>query len=310
MSTARGVVVRAHAKINLCLEVRGARTDGFHELRTIFQSLDLHDTLTFVRVKGPFHLTCASPDVPCDTSNLVWRAASAVSEIVRGEKEPHGVHVTLDKRIPVGGGLGGGSSDAAATLAALSRLWKADLDAARLQEVASTLGADVPYFCVGGAALGLGRGDELYPLADLAAWWVVLVTPPFAVLTSDAYRWFDADGTRADQDTVGVIHSADRALAVRVTNDLEPAVNRRHPAIATIRAALEREGAVAAALSGSGSSVFGLFRNGRDAARASRTASRLGWRGQIARTLRRDQYRRRAIPRPTTVRLPPPAAIG
>lgn len=310
MRTARGVVVRAHAKINLCLEVRGTRADGFHELRTIFQSLDLHDTLTFARVKGPFDLVCSSPDVPCDTSNLVWRAASALSEIVRGEREPHGVHVTLDKRIPVGGGLGGGSSDAAATLAALSRLWMADLDDARLQEIASTLGADVPYFCVGGVALGLGRGDELYPLPDLAAWWVVLVTPPFAVLTSDAYRWFDAGGTRAGQGKVGVIHSADGTLAVKVANDLERAVSRRHPAIVTIRAALEREGAVAAALSGSGSSVFGLFRDGRAAARASRTASRLGWRGQVARTLRRDQYRRRALPCPATVRLPRPAAIG
>lgn len=308
--TSRAVVARAHAKINLSLEVRGARSDGYHELRTIFQSLDLHDTVTCVRVKGPFSLQCTSPDVPRDASNLIWRAASAISQIVRGGNEPDGVAVILDKRIPVGGGLGGGSSDAAATLAALARLWKADLDQAQLRALAAELGADVPYFLTGGTALGLDRGDEIYPLADLPGWPAVLLTPSFVVSTKEAYAWFDADGAPDKGAGAGVIRSVDGALTVTVSNDLEPAVRRRHAAIGEMRAALDECGAVASAMSGSGSTVFGLFRNQRDAASASRAAARSGWHACLTRTLRRDEYRRRSVPRSSAVRLPPPAAIG
>ncbi len=296
--------VRAFAKINLSLRVLGTRADGYHELRTVFQSIALHDTLVVRRTSRPFSLSLDEgdrgasvdarslhpPSVPGDRANLVWRAAEALWASARRRGRPHGATVHLVKRIPVQAGLGGGSSDAAATLRALARVWHAKEQCVR--EAAVRLGADVPYFLEGGTILGLERGDVLFPLIDHPRAWVVLVIPPFGVSTADAYRWWDELGTRQGR------RRDDGATGVRrfpkVSNDLQRAVVRHHPVIARIAAGLTRAGATLAAMSGSGSAVFGVFPTRMAADRAVvRLGGRFG-RTLVSRTVGRAEYRRLA----------------
>ena len=182
--------VRAFAKINRSLRVLGTRADGYHELRTIFQSIALHDTLTVRPVRGAFELTCDDPACPVDESNLVARAAGRMWAAAGRSGAPRGLAIHLRKRIPMQAGLGGGSSDAAATLRVLAKRWR--VGDAKVRGEAAALGADVPYFLEGGTALGLERGDLLFPLREPASAWVLLVIPAFGVSTRDAFGWFDA----------------------------------------------------------------------------------------------------------------------
>ena len=189
----RPVTVRAHAKINLDLRVLGPRLDGFHELRTVFQAISLHDVIECVPRQGAFAIECDTAGVPLDQSNLVWRAAEALWRSLRRPAPVRDVTIRLHKRIPLQAGLGGGSANGAATLLALARLWRVPVRANQLTDIAATLGADVPFFLSGGTALGLGRGDEVYPLADLPRHWIVLLIPGFGVSTADAYAWYDSE---------------------------------------------------------------------------------------------------------------------
>jgi len=277
----QSVTVRAHAKINLDLRVLGTRPDGYHELRTVFQSLALHDIVECVPREGPFAIECETAGVPLDESNLVWRAAQAIWQSLRRPARVRDVTIRLTKNIPLQAGLGGGSADAAATLIALARLWKVPVRPAQLTDVAATLGADVPFFLSGGTALGLGRGDEVYPLADLARHWVVLLVPGFGVSTADAYSWYDEErdlsrggSARDPQYVPGPWPSR----AAQMINDLEAPIARHHPEIDQMRTALRRVGALAAAMSGSGSAVFGLFQKRADALSAVERLSGSGWR--------------------------------
>jgi 4-diphosphocytidyl-2-C-methyl-D-erythritol kinase len=279
--------IRAHAKINLSLRVLGVRADGYHQLRTVFQSVALHDTLTFAPSDGTFELRCREAGVPLDERNLVWKAGALLWGALGRTGEPRGVTVEIRKRIPPQAGLGGGSTDGAAALAALARMWRATLGEPALGRLAAQLGADVPYFLVGGTALGLGSGDEILPQADQPRSWVVLVLPPFGVSTAEAFGWYDADeaadaqpGPR-DEDTV---------------NDLEAPVTRRHPEIGQLLGALSGSGAVRAVMSGSGSTVFGLFDDRSRAVRAADALAGLGWRVVLTRTLGRAEYARRSAP--------------
>src|SRR5687768_13356457 len=295
------ITVRAHAKINLDLRVLGTRPDGFHELRTVFQAISLHDLTTCIPRPGPLAIECASPGVPLDSTNLVWRAAQALWRALRRSGDVRDVVIHLDKRIPLQAGLGGGSADAAATLVALARTWRIAVKPAQLTDVAATLGADVPFFLAGGTALGLGRGDEIYPLADLPRHWVVLLVPGFGVSTSDAYGWYDGEralargpSAREPQHVPGPWPSR----AAQMINDLEAPIARHHPEIDQMKAALRRAGAVAAAMSGSGSAVFGLFQKQRDAVLAVERLSGSGWGVLLTESLGRVDYARRsrAIP--------------
>ena len=290
-SHARAAVrVRAFAKINLTLRVLGARPDGYHGLRTTFQSLALHDTLTCRARPGVFRIVCDEPACPADETNLVWRAAERVWAGGRRRGAPRDVAVRITKRIPMAAGLGGGSSDAAAAIRALAALWRLDLTAARTRKIAAALGADVPFFLEGGTALGVARGDVLSPLPDAPASWVTLVVPAFGVSTADAYRWFDTDAgprVRRGADTqVGPYNVPEPG------NDLEASVTARHPEIARLVKALRRAGASHAAMSGSGSAVFGLFDRRVDASAAARALARRGRRIIVTRTLDRAGYAR------------------
>ena len=295
--TAR-VVGRAHAKVNLDLRVLGSRPDGYHELRTVFQTIDLFDTLTAQEKPGPFVLKCRTPGVPLDEKNLVWRAAAALWKALGRAGDPADTVITLEKAIPMQAGLGGGSADAAAALQVLARLW-GGAPVSLLREVASGVGSDAPFFLSGGTALGLGRGEEIYPLVDLPRHWIVIVRPPFGVSTVEAYTWYDEDraaGVREPRGELQILPVPWPSRAAQMVNDLEPPVVRRHPEIATIKTALREAGAVAAAMSGSGSAVFGLFRTRPAAARALRPLGRMAHAVFLSRTLTRAEHEKRARP--------------
>jgi 4-diphosphocytidyl-2-C-methyl-D-erythritol kinase len=276
----RALVVRPSAKINLTLRVGPRRDDGYHDVRTLIQSIALFDTLTITPRRGPFAVACRAPGVPADRTNLVWQAASRLWQALGRAGDPRDAHVKIEKGIPPAAGLGGGSADAAATLTALHTLWEGSLRRRDLLQIAASIGADVPFFLHGGTALGLGRGDELYPVDDVARLGVVIIKPSFGVPTAEAYRWLDED--RAQGAPAGLLdrpRDVDLGWAdtVTLTNDLEAPVARRHPEIAEIVEACYREGAMGAAMTGSGSAVFGLFAEsrGRQAARRLHRPDRL-----------------------------------
>lgn len=294
----RPVRARAHAKINLDLRVLGTRADGFHELRTVFQAVALHDVVECAPRDGPFAIECDAPGVPLDASNLVWGAAAALWHAIRRPEPLHGIVIRLRKRIPLQAGLGGGSADAAATLLALATLWRVPVGPGHLADLAATLGADVPFFLAGGTALGLGKGDEVYPLADLARHWIVLLVPGFGVSSRNAYAWYDGErdlsrGQRLDpQHVPGPWPSR----AAQMINDLEAPVIQHHPEIAQMKAALRQAGAVAAAMTGSGATVFGLFQQKRDALVAVDRLSGSGWQVLLTHSLGRGEYARGSRP--------------
>jgi len=197
----RSISLPAFAKINLDLRVLGTRPDGFHNLKTVFQSLALFDNVTVTARRGPLTITCDEPDIPTDQRNLAWKAVSLLHRMSTGKNAaPRDVAIDLRKRVPTEAGLGGGSANAAMTLVALNRLWQLDLDMASLTRIAARLGADVPYFLVGGTALGLGRGDDVYPLADMPPVHVVILRPGFGVATAEAYQWLDEETRRRVRD--------------------------------------------------------------------------------------------------------------
>jgi 4-diphosphocytidyl-2-C-methyl-D-erythritol kinase len=273
---ARRVRVHAPAKINLTLQVLGIRPDGYHDVRTTLQSLALHDTLTCSAVRGGFAIDCDDPQCPRDQSNLVWRAADALWRAAGRRGAPSGARVHIRKRIPMQAGLGGGSSDAAAALRALSALWRVRMSDVRLHDLARTLGADVPFFFEGGTVLGVDRGDVLFPLIDQPRSWVVLVLPNFGVSTPDAYRWWDEGGGKTSSSHAG--------------NDLERPVAARHPEIGRIATRLKRLGAASAAMSGSGAAVFGLFDREGKARTSARELMHDRRTVLITRTINRRQY--------------------
>ncbi len=290
------LTVRAHAKVNLDLRVLGVRPDGYHELRTVFQGIELHDTLVCAEQPGPFTLKCRTPGVPLDETNLIWRAAAALWTALGRAGGVRDAVVRIDKQIPLEAGLGGGSSDAAAALVALGRLW-GGAPITLLREVGATIGADVPFFLSGGTALGLGRGEEIYPLVDLPPHFVVIVRPPFGVSTGEAYGWYDEDrasGQRDENREFQQLPVPWPSRAAQMVNDLEPPVIRRHPEIAGLKVQLRELGATAAAMSGSGSAIFGLFRSRSAAQQAVRPLSKNGARALVTRTLSRAEHERRS----------------
>jgi 4-diphosphocytidyl-2-C-methyl-D-erythritol kinase len=269
-SKKKSVRIPAFAKVNLCLRVMGKRPDGYHELRTIFQTISLADSLELTRASEPgIKLVTNDAELPSGPENLVYRAIDAIAceTGFRG-----GIHARLVKRIPVARGLGGGSSDAAAAIIGMLRLTKAKVPLARLIEIAAGLGADVPFFLFGGRALAVNRGDEIYPLEDAPRRTVVVVSPKgIGVSTKDAYQWLSAELTnRAKAPNIWGFCALCWSRREGLSNDFEGPVFSRHPRLGEIRADLLKRGAADAALAGSGSAVFGVFRNPARARRAAR----------------------------------------
>ncbi len=289
--------VRAFAKINLGLSILGPRADGFHEIRTVFQSVALADNLvvSLGRSSGRIELDCDDPAIPGDESNLVWRAAEAWRHARHSHRR---IHLQLAKRIPAGAGLGGGSSDAAATLLALERLTGNHLPPSAGIEIAAALGSDVPFFLFGGRALGCGRGEEIWPLEDLPPRRCLIAFPGFQVSTAEAYHAFDSRLTpRAEGRKILFIGARPHFTPQEwgpAENDFEDAVFARWPELAKLKGQLIRAGAEIASLTGSGSAVSAIFTSARQMARAARLVPAQTF---STRTLGRAEVRRLMFPR-------------
>jgi len=313
---------RACAKINVSLKILGRRPDGFHELRTVFQTVQLADRLTFqfsagrgVRLECP--PTAAAPDVPDGAENLAYRALELGWEAfgIGGQ-----VVLRLEKRIPTQAGLGGGSSDAATVLEVLARRARRRPPDARLWELAAALGSDVACFLLGGTVLGLGRGEETYPLPDLPRWSCLLAMPPTGVATAGAFRAWDAlhptllTGQPRSSTLYEFCGSVYRALPASrlgrghgllpgaphvqagIENDFSEVVFPSHPDFARLRARLLKAGARGAGLSGSGAAQFALFPDRRAALVAA--GGLTGFRTWVTRFVTRREYQREWV-RPT-----------
>lgn len=280
--------LRAHAKINLDLRVGARHPDGYHDISTVFQALALHDVVQLDRRDGPLVVTSDDPKVPGGQANLCAKAVEALWRALDRPGVPGGYAIALEKRIPSAAGLGGGSSDAAAVIVALAGEWGVPVQDPRVRAAAARVGADVPYFLIGGTALGVGRGDVLTPLDDGPAAEVVLVQPAFGLSTAEVYGLHDAATGAAHARGAGGL--AEPVCGCR--NDLERAVVARRPEIREIGARLRRLGARFAAMTGSGSVVFGLFDAAASADRAAVALQAPGHRVLRTATLDRQAYLR------------------
>ncbi len=295
--------LRAFAKINLGLKIVARRPDGYHEIRTIYQAVGLYDSLaiSITRRRGDTAFECDHPGVPKGEGNLAFRAA----ELWRAERGfRNEIRILLHKRIPPGSGMGGASADAAATLAGLERLTGDRLSIARRMNLAARLGSDVPFFLWGGRALGIGRGEEIYPLSDLPRRYCLIAFPGFSVSTPWAYQ--EAGGALREltepspTSTISIFGEWSHFPLLDwgpAENDFEQVVFAKWPELARWKRQLIRAGAETASLTGSGSAVFGLFDSARKLARAESLAPR-NWKTFRTRTISRAEYVR-AVTRDT-----------
>jgi 4-diphosphocytidyl-2-C-methyl-D-erythritol kinase len=245
------------AKINLRLDILGKRSDGYHEIRTVFQKISLGDDLFLDAIKNGIEVTCNNPQVPCSGANLAYAAAQM---LVSRYAIKDGIRITIKKRIPVAAGLGGGSSNAACTLAGINQLFGLGLSDQGLMVMAKELGADVPFFLFGSSAVGTGIGNVLQPLTIHPKLWLLLVTPEMQISTAWAYQNVRRELTNgADNITIpSCINDIAEIIAI-LSNDLEKVVLPRFPLLQDIKDALRNKGALGCLMSGSGSTVFGIF---------------------------------------------------
>jgi len=255
------LVEKACAKINLGLKVLGRREDGYHEIRSIMQSVDLADVLRF-REGAQNALTCDEPGLSTGADNLVLQAVELFNS--RLQEEPRSLHIHLEKRIPLGAGLGGGSADAAAALRGLNRLYGRPFHGADLRQMGACLGSDIPFLIAGGTALVRGRGERVEPLQWRGRALYVLVYPGVEVRTTWAYRQVKT-GLTGGNPYLKLINSLSggcvdlQTLVDVLENDFQPVVERAYPIVAELRARLDLAGARACSMSGSGSTIYGIF---------------------------------------------------
>ncbi|MDI6845323.1 MAG: 4-(cytidine 5'-diphospho)-2-C-methyl-D-erythritol kinase [Candidatus Saccharicenans sp.] len=280
------------AKINLGLEVGGLREDGYHQLITLFQTIDIKDWLTFhPRNDDRIVLYGNRSDVPWDENNLIYRSARLLREIAGSTP---GVTITVEKNIPPGSGLAGGSSNAAVTLLGLCRLWGLRLTREELKKLAASIGADVPFFLHGGLCLGRGKGEDLLEVAELPPAWVVVVMPGFPVSTSAVYRELDRRRATLTSNLkaskiIQFLEQRNTSIFKYLENDLEAIVFEIYPRLAEIKKELAGAGAELSLMSGSGSAIFGWFADRWLASQAAKKLE-LEYEVLVAETVGRERY--------------------
>ncbi|HEX8735937.1 MAG TPA: 4-(cytidine 5'-diphospho)-2-C-methyl-D-erythritol kinase [Pyrinomonadaceae bacterium] len=283
----------AFAKINWFLRVLGKREDGFHEICTAFQTISLHDNLTFSESEE-FALTCDKPNIPVDERNLIFRAGAALREKFGIKK---GARIHLEKRIPAPGGLGGGSSDAAIALFGLAKLWQIEISFDDLCETGARIGSDVPFFFFGGTALGTGRGTEIFSIDEREEKFMLVVAPEIDVPTAQAFAGLNALRltNRTPESILKYCRSEAEKLNLRhsnLENDFEPSVFKIEPEIKRAKEKLLRLGASKALMSGSGASVYAVF-DKEETRQATLKAleNEQDWRMFAVATISRREYR-------------------
>ncbi len=329
--TDMSVAVRSFAKINIGLRIGASRLDGFHELRTVYQTIDLADMVRVDVGRGTgIEVYCKDPRVPSDETNTCWRVAD---KVLRSLKTRGKVRISIEKNLPVQGGMGAASSNAIATLFGLEKVLKMQLPAEERLRIAAEVGSDLPLFLVGGTVLGTGRGEQVYALEDLPGFPCVVATPEIGVSTPAAFAEWDkkfpapakltpqpaSDKMNTFSQSVyewlsgssfsptGVPENGwDRAEALLldlvrtgIENDFETVVFPKHPAIREVKRALERTGAKYVSLSGSGSTVFGLFADQATADKAAATLADNDIPAKATTTLPRNRYWKEIFPTKT-----------
>ncbi len=311
--------IRSFAKINIGLRIGPRRDDGYHELRTLYQTIALHDLIRVEAVRGSgIEIHCDDSRVPRDESNTCWRVAERVLRTLKVRSK---VRITIEKNLPVQGGLGAASSNAVATMLGMERAFKRQLTPHARLRIACEVGSDLPLFLMGGTVLGIGRGEQVYPIDDLPSFPCVIAAPDEGVSTPAAFAAWDKRQTKltsprasAKMNTfsqsvyewlngssfspTGVPGKGwDRAEALLLDlvrtgmeNDFASVVFPLYPAVRQVKRMLEREGAKYVSLSGSGSSVYGLFSSRQDAARAVKALNQADVRAQASSTLPRARY--------------------
>ncbi len=285
----RGCFFRAFAKVNLGIEVLGLRPDGYHEIRTLFQTVNLYDTLEFILTPSDeVLLEGDDPSIPWDENNLIYRAADLLR---RSHKVVSGVKIKVRKTIPAGAGLGGGSSNAAVTLMALDKLWELNLPPEELADLARALGADVPFFLTGGLCLGEGRGDLVSALPELPPLPCLIALPSFSISTREIYEHYRSQASLTYRGEASRIKEfLERRRFSRLVNELEPVIFEFYPGLREIKSLLLDEEALVSLVSGTGSAVFSLFLEKDRALKAQEVLSQRA-RVILTETLPRTRYR-------------------
>ncbi|HTM86808.1 MAG TPA: 4-(cytidine 5'-diphospho)-2-C-methyl-D-erythritol kinase [Terriglobales bacterium] len=329
-SSCMPTTVRSFAKINIGLYIGARRPDGFHELRTVYQTIGVHDRITVSLGSGDgIELRCKVPGVPLDNTNTCWRVAERAMACLGQSGR---VRIEIEKELPVQGGLGGASSNAVASLLALERELQHELPLPEKFRLAAEVGSDLPLFLIGGTVLGMGRGEEVYPLPELPPTTCVLAIPGIAVSTPQAFAGWDREHDPAKltpsmpSDRINVFGSAvflglngflsrpDQAagrlfsgvpamegrgraetqlldlVRTGMANDFEKVVFPQHPELAQVKRILEAEGASYASLSGSGSAIYGFFGSTKSAEKAAAALQAQGTRAHVTTTVTREQY--------------------
>jgi len=274
------------------LRIFSLRSDGFHEIQTLLQSIYLYDTLSFRKRPGPLIVRSRSRELPLDRANIVWTAASVLWSAMGRKGIPTDVAISIRKRIPISSGLGGGSSNAACALRGLCAVWGIKPKRNWLKELAAVIGSDVAYFIDGGTAIAKGRGEKVRRVHEIDPLWLVLAQPKFGISTAAAYRWFDLKtGKRSEILRQSLPHKWRQNMHC-LANDLEPFAVQQHPEIGLMVDRLKRANALMAAMTGSGSVVFGLFKECSVARAARVIVRRPGWRTSISRTIGHEEFAR------------------
>ena len=253
---------KAYAKLNLTLDVLGKRDDGYHELESVMQQITLCDDIEIdLQTSEDWKIECDWENIPTDSTNLAWKAVGVFYKAIG--KDPQGVTIRINKRIPTEAGLGGGSADAAAVLRALNTHEGTPFTLEELAQLGAKVGSDVPFCVFGGTALARGRGEKLERLPAMPQCFYCIVKPDFSVSTPELFRKFDEAETVKRPDTAGMLHALEQGelmhVAGYVSNAMEPVVAQEHPEILMIKDALDSCGASGYAMTGSGSAVFGIF---------------------------------------------------
>ncbi|MBI4652407.1 4-(cytidine 5'-diphospho)-2-C-methyl-D-erythritol kinase [Candidatus Desantisbacteria bacterium] len=266
------ITLNAYAKVNLFLKIKEKRTDGYHEIESIMQKLDLHDVISLeINSTGIIEILNSggsnSIDIPWDETNLVFKAAKIFKETL---KIKDGCIIKIKKGIPASAGLGGGSSDAAATLIGVNRLWNTNLPKEILAQMGEKIGSDVPFFLYRGTALVTGKGEKVFSLPSLPKIWFILIKPPKGVSTRWAYENFDLINDTPEQKDINEIINClkkgnEEKIFKMLYNDMERVVFKYYPELKDIKDFLLGSGAQNALLSGSGSTIFGICKNKKDA---------------------------------------------
>ena len=315
------IAVRSFAKINLGLQIGARREDGFHDLHTVYQTVGLHDVLRIDAGRGiGIEIRCQNTAVPCDESNTCHRVAE---RMLRALKIRAKITITIEKKLPVQGGLGAASSNAVATMLAMESALKTRLAPEDKLRIAAEVGSDVPLFLVGGTILGLGRGEQVYPLPDLPATPCVIATPMIGVSTPKAFAEWDRVAAKLtgnnsfdringfSQSVVSWLWSSTTGVSAMgggraeaplldlvragIENDFERVVFPQHPELRDVKRVLEGSGARYASLSGSGSGVYGLFASKMAAQKAVQKLAAAGVPATATMTLTRREYWRRIL---------------